>query len=91
MCSVDLSEDDLVWTDNMTLRVNATGHILHAYVNGEYLGSQWATNGIFNYVFEEKVKLKPGKNLIALLSATIGFQVYIKKPSHFYVHLNFYV
>ncbi|RVW43989.1 Beta-galactosidase 15 [Vitis vinifera] len=76
MNSVDLNEDDLVWTDNMTLRVNATGHILHAYVNGEYLGSQWATNGIFNYVFEEKVKLKPGKNLIALLSATIGFQNY---------------
>lgn len=89
----------------MTLRVNGSGHILHAYVNGQYLGkklrivsvfffwslvsltidfyekyyvgSQWATYGIFNYVFEKQVKLNPGRNHISLLSATIGLQVYI--------------
>lgn len=78
MYRVDLKKDDLIWSgaDNLTLRVNATGQILHAYVNGKYLGSQWARYDVFNYVFEEKVKLKPGKNLIALLSATVGFQNY---------------
>nr|XP_009616320.1 beta-galactosidase 15-like [Nicotiana tomentosiformis] len=76
MTSFNLGKDDPIWSDNMTLRVNGTGHILHVYVNGQYLGSKWATYGIFNYVFENKIKLKPGKNQIALLSATIGLQNY---------------
>ncbi|KAI3410865.1 Beta-galactosidase [Psidium guajava] len=76
MTSVHLKDDDPIWSDNMTLRVNCTGQILHAYVNGKHLGSQWAKYGVFNYVFEQDVKLNPGKNLIALLSATIGLQNY---------------
>ncbi|KAG8380475.1 hypothetical protein BUALT_Bualt06G0019200 [Buddleja alternifolia] len=76
MTSLNLNKDDAVWSDNMTLRVNGTGHVMHAYVNGEYLGSQWATYGIFNYVFEKKVKLNPGKNQISLLSSTVGLQNY---------------
>ncbi|CAI9782706.1 unnamed protein product [Fraxinus pennsylvanica] len=76
MTSVNLEKDDPIWTDNMSIRVNATGHILHAYVNGDYLDSQWATYGVSNYVFEKKVKLNPGTNQITLLSATIGFQNY---------------
>ncbi|KAJ7946663.1 Beta-galactosidase [Quillaja saponaria] len=76
MTSVNLKADDPIWSDNMTLRINGSGHILHAYVNGEYVASQWATYGIFNYVFEHRVKLKPGKNLISILSATVGYQNY---------------
>ncbi|KAL3744635.1 hypothetical protein ACJRO7_013837 [Eucalyptus globulus] len=76
MTSVNLKDDDPVWSDNMTLRVNCTGQILHAYVNGNYLGSQWALYGNFHYVFEKNVKLNPGKNLISLLSVTIGLQNY---------------
>ncbi|XP_022888073.1 beta-galactosidase 15-like [Olea europaea var. sylvestris] len=76
MPSVKLDKDDPIWTDDMSIRVNATGHILHVYINGEYLGSQWATYGVTNYVFEKKVKLNPGMNQITLLSATIGFQNY---------------
>ncbi|KAL2530667.1 Beta-galactosidase 7 [Forsythia ovata] len=76
MTSLNVDKDDPIWTDDMSIRVNATGHILHAYVNGEYLDSQWATYGIFNYVFEKKVKLNPGKNQITLLSATVGLQNY---------------
>ncbi|KAK9275963.1 hypothetical protein L1049_023238 [Liquidambar formosana] len=72
--SVDVKDNDPIWSDDMTLRVNGSGHILHAYVNGKYLGSQWATYGVFNYVFEKKVKLNPGKNIIALLSVTVGLQ-----------------
>ncbi|CAA3017871.1 beta-galactosidase 15-like [Olea europaea subsp. europaea] len=76
MTSVNLDKDDPIWTDDMSIRVNGTGHILHAYVNSDYLDSQWATYGVTNYVFEKKVKLNPGTNQITLLSATIGFQNY---------------
>ncbi|KAL5786545.1 hypothetical protein ACOSQ2_008937 [Xanthoceras sorbifolium] len=76
MTSVNLKEGDPIWSDNMSLLVNGSGHVLHAYVNGEYLGSDWATYGIFNYKFEQQVKLKPGPNQISLLSATVGLQNY---------------
>ncbi|KAJ4838845.1 Beta-galactosidase 15 [Turnera subulata] len=76
MTSVNLKEDDLVWSNNMSLRVNGTGQILHAYVNGKHIGSQWAEYGIFNYIFEKTVKLTKGKNVISLLSATVGFANY---------------
>lgn len=39
VCSLELKEDDPIWSDNMTIRVNATGQVLHAYVNGKYLGT----------------------------------------------------
>ncbi|KAL3532723.1 hypothetical protein ACH5RR_006244 [Cinchona calisaya] len=76
MTSVNLDKNDPIWSKNMSIRVNATGHVLHAFVNGEFIGSQWATYGIFNYVFERSVKLNPGSNQITLLSATIGLQNY---------------
>ncbi|XAR51103.1 Beta-galactosidase [Bertholletia excelsa] len=76
MTSVNISDNDPIWSDNMSLRVNTTGHIIHAFVNGEHIGSEWATYGIFNYVFEKNVTLKHGQNLISLLSATIGYQNY---------------
>ncbi|KAK3213354.1 hypothetical protein Dsin_018060 [Dipteronia sinensis] len=60
----------------MTLRVNGNGHDLHSYVNGEYIDSEWATYGIFNYKFEKQVKLKRRPNQIALLSATVDLQNY---------------
>ncbi|KAM3286597.1 beta-galactosidase 15 [Capsicum chacoense] len=76
MTNVDINNTDPIWSDDMSLRVNGSGHVLHTYVNGKYLGSKWATYGIYNYVFEKKVKLNPGKNHIALLSATVGLQNY---------------
>ncbi|KAJ4825001.1 Beta-galactosidase 15 [Turnera subulata] len=76
MTSVNIKEDDPVLAKNVTLRVNGTGHILHAYMNGHHIGSQWATYGVFNYVFEKNVNLTKGKNLITLLSATVGYQNY---------------
>ncbi|XP_075475335.1 beta-galactosidase 15-like [Primulina tabacum] len=76
LTSVNLDKNDPIIGDKMTLRVNGTGHVMHAYVNGEYLASQWATYGVFNYVFEKDVKFKPGKNQISILSATIGLTNY---------------
>ncbi|KAF8403186.1 hypothetical protein HHK36_011283 [Tetracentron sinense] len=76
MTSVKIDEDDLIWSKDMTLRVNTSGHVLHAYVNGKYIGSDWAKNGVFNFVFERQVKMKPGTNQITLLSVTVGLQNY---------------
>ncbi|KAJ6392875.1 hypothetical protein OIU77_022372 [Salix suchowensis] len=51
--SLDLKKDDPVWSHNMTLRVKSSGQILHAFVNGELIGSQWAKNGGERFVFEQ--------------------------------------
>ncbi|XP_011000544.1 PREDICTED: beta-galactosidase 15-like [Populus euphratica] len=76
MTSVSLKEDDPIWGDNMTLRITGSGQVLHVFVNGEFIGSQWAKYGVFDYVFEQKIKLNKGKNTITLLSATVGFANY---------------
>ncbi|KAG6588100.1 Beta-galactosidase 7, partial [Cucurbita argyrosperma subsp. sororia] len=76
MTSVHLKKADRIWSNDMTLRINGSGHVLHAFVNGEHIGSQWASYGIFTYFMERQVKLKPGKNIISLLSATVGYQNY---------------
>ncbi|KAL9407198.1 hypothetical protein Peur_004170 [Populus x canadensis] len=76
MTSVNLKKDDPVWSYNMTLRVKSSGQILHAFVNGELIGSQWSKNGGESFVFEQNVKLNHKKNTISLLSATVGFTNY---------------
>ncbi|XP_002516256.2 beta-galactosidase 15 [Ricinus communis] len=76
MTSLHIKKDDPVWSSDMSLRVNGSGHVLHAYVNGKHLGSQFAKYGVFSYVFEKSLKLRPGKNVISLLSATVGLQNY---------------
>lgn len=39
--SADLKDDDpiLSGSSNMTLRINSSGQVLHAYVNGNYVGN----------------------------------------------------
>ncbi|KAM7259894.1 hypothetical protein ACFE04_015635 [Oxalis oulophora] len=76
MTRVDLSENDPIWSDNMRLRIHGSGHVFHVYVNGNHLGSQWEKYGISDDVFEKRITLNPGKNLITILSATVGFQNY---------------
>lgn len=76
MTSINLKKDDPVWSYNMTLRVKSSGQILHAFVNGELIGSQWSKNGGESFVFEQNVKLNHKKNTISLLSATVGFTNY---------------
>ncbi|XLT11934.1 hypothetical protein HN51_057624 [Arachis hypogaea] len=73
---LQLDQDDPVWIDDMSLRINGSGHVLHAFVNGQHIGSHWATYGIHNDKFETKLKLQPGKNTISLLSVTVGLQNY---------------
>ncbi|CAJ2628195.1 unnamed protein product [Trifolium pratense] len=79
MTRLDIDHKDPVWTKNMTLRINGTGHVIHAFVNGEHIGSHWATYGIHNDQFETKLKLRHGRNDISLLSVTVGLQNYGKE------------
>ncbi|ONK79791.1 uncharacterized protein A4U43_C01F10110 [Asparagus officinalis] len=60
----------------MTLRVNTTGHGLYVFVNGALIGSQYALNDHFSFIFESTIDVKGGTNVIALLSATVGLKNY---------------
>ncbi|KAB2633957.1 beta-galactosidase 15 [Pyrus ussuriensis x Pyrus communis] len=64
MTSVHLKKYEPIWSKNMALRVNGAGLILHAYVKGDH----------------KNVKLHPGKNIISLWSATVGFPATFKAP-----------
>ncbi|KAJ6407311.1 hypothetical protein OIU84_010753 [Salix udensis] len=57
---------------NVTLRVKYSGQFLHAFVNGKEIGSQHD----YSFTFEKPALLKPGRNIISLLSATVGLQNY---------------
>ncbi|WZY97136.1 hypothetical protein YC2023_069465 [Brassica napus] len=76
MTIVKFRKRDLVLGKNMTLRINSTAHVLHAFVNGKHIGNQHAENGKFHYVFEKDAKFKSGRNVISLLSITVGLQNY---------------
>ncbi|BAT79934.1 hypothetical protein VIGAN_02287700 [Vigna angularis var. angularis] len=76
MTKLHLKHDDPIWSENTTLRINGSGHVIHAFVNGEHIGSHWATYGIHNDKFESKIKFKHGINTISLLSVTVGLQNY---------------
>ncbi|TKY54396.1 Beta-galactosidase protein [Spatholobus suberectus] len=70
--NLHLKHDDPVWSENMTLRINGSGHVIHAFVNGEHIGNileSYAKLGITLTIFH-------GKNIISLLSVTIGLQNY---------------
>ncbi|KAL4011804.1 hypothetical protein IC575_028867 [Cucumis melo] len=60
---------------NVSLQVSTKGHVLHAFVNKRYIGSQWKSDGQ-SFVFEKPILLKPRKNIITLLSATVGLNNY---------------
>ncbi|XP_039019128.1 beta-galactosidase-like [Hibiscus syriacus] len=80
MTSVELARDDLTLNETVTLRVTDTGHVLHGFIHGKYIGSRWAKYGNnVTYVFEKNINLSPGRNLISLLSATVGFKNYEAK------------
>jgi len=38
MTTVNLKEQDPVLGKNMSLRINSTAHVLHAFVNGQHIG-----------------------------------------------------
>ncbi|KAF8111934.1 hypothetical protein N665_0070s0004 [Sinapis alba] len=76
MTTIKFKKRDPFLGNSMSLRVNSTAHVLHAFVNGKHIGNQHAENGNFHYVFEKDVKFKSGHNVISLLSITVGLANY---------------
>ncbi|KAK9153441.1 hypothetical protein Sjap_000921 [Stephania japonica] len=58
------------------LHVNSLGHGLHAFINGKLAGSAFGNSGNAKVTLEKPIKLVPGKNIIDLLSLTVGLQNY---------------
>ncbi|KAK7265465.1 hypothetical protein RJT34_33085 [Clitoria ternatea] len=73
---LNLKHDDPVLSNNMTLSISGTGHVIHAFANGEHIGTHWTTIGVYSAKFETNIKMKHGKNIISLLSVTVGLQNY---------------
>ncbi|KAL3754060.1 hypothetical protein ACJRO7_001323 [Eucalyptus globulus] len=77
LTSLDLSKNDSLAGKAITLHVHTNGHIVHAFVNGKHVGSQWGTSDHLEFIMEKDIKLKHGKtNSISLLSVTVGLQNY---------------
>ncbi|XP_062166454.1 beta-galactosidase 15-like [Alnus glutinosa] len=74
--SFHVNNTDPILGKETTLQVNTAGHVIHAFVNGRHVGSQYAQNGKYSFTFESKIKLNVGRNEIALLSVTVGLPNY---------------
>ncbi|XP_024017347.1 beta-galactosidase 11 [Morus notabilis] len=72
--SIDLSQRDLPMRPDIlpVLRISSLGHALHAFVNGEYVGSGHGSHEEKSFVFQHAIVLKPGTNHIAILGMTVG-------------------
>ncbi|CAK8540030.1 unnamed protein product [Lathyrus sativus] len=75
MTSIKVEQDDLPsnGTISPVLEVASLGHLLHAFVNGEYIGSGNGNNIAKSFNFKKAISLKPGDNYISILGATVGF------------------
>ncbi|PHU19741.1 Beta-galactosidase 16 [Capsicum chinense] len=58
-----------------TLSVKSLGHVLHAFVNGEHVGSAHGQFRKTSFTLESTVSLNKGTNNISLISATVGLPV----------------
>ncbi|KAK8625188.1 hypothetical protein V6N13_090063 [Hibiscus sabdariffa] len=55
-----------------TLRVASEGHGIHAFINGEYIGTEHGSKVEKNFVFQKPAHFKQGMNHIAMLSFVVG-------------------
>ncbi|KAK3226688.1 hypothetical protein Dsin_006550 [Dipteronia sinensis] len=74
MTRLDVNPGDPFCDKTVTLHVHTYGHVLHAFVNSRFIGTQFGINGKYDFVFEKNVKLRPGTNDISLVSVTVGLQ-----------------
>ncbi|XP_074587456.1 beta-galactosidase 6-like [Curcuma longa] len=58
------------------LHVESLGHVLHSFVNGQSTGTGIGNSDNVNVILDTTVTLVPGKNIIDLLSVTVGLQNY---------------
>ncbi|XP_042415472.1 beta-galactosidase 11-like [Zingiber officinale] len=72
--SFKLNDDDLPFRHDIhpVIQVSSLGHIMHTFVNGEYIGSAHGTKIEKSFVFQKPADLKTGGNRIAILGGTVG-------------------
>ncbi|XP_072972275.1 beta-galactosidase 11-like [Typha angustifolia] len=72
--SFDLEDDDLPMRHDIrpVLQVSNLGHVMHAFVNGIYIGTGHGTNIDKSFVFQKPMDLQAGTNNISLLGLTVG-------------------
>ncbi|CAN6479316.1 unnamed protein product [Victoria cruziana] len=70
------NESFLVNGTETVLHIGSLGHALHAFINGKLVGSGAGNSGNAKVELDVAVVLKPGNNVIDLLSVTVGLQNY---------------
>ncbi|XVF00877.1 hypothetical protein REPUB_Repub04eG0039700 [Reevesia pubescens] len=72
--SIELDRVDLPMKKQIfpVLRVASLGHGLHAFVNGEYIGTAHGSKVEKSFVFQKPAKFMPGTNQITLLGVLVG-------------------
>lgn len=69
---MELNKSSPIWGKSVNVKVTSTGNILHVFFNNKRIGTQYAKNWL-DLTFEAKIR--PGKNVIAILSGLVGLQV----------------
>lgn len=70
--SVDISNDDPIWGKDLTLSVNTSGHILHAFVNGEHIGNFGYGYG---FVVSSEVDYYPTSSYVFFTALRFNFRI----------------
>ncbi|XVE93849.1 hypothetical protein REPUB_Repub01dG0230300 [Reevesia pubescens] len=72
--TIELDRSDLPMKKEIfpVLRVASLGHGLHAFVNGEYIGTAHGSKVEKSFVFQKPAKFVAGSNHIALLGVLVG-------------------
>ncbi|WOL18586.1 beta-galactosidase 11-like [Canna indica] len=72
--SFKLDAEDLPFRNDIrpVIQVSTLGHVVHTFVNGEYVGSAHGTKLEKSFVCQKPVNLKVGTNKIAVLALTVG-------------------
>ncbi|KAL4190186.1 hypothetical protein AMTRI_Chr07g23390 [Amborella trichopoda] len=73
---VDKDEPFLSNGSQVSLHVSSLGHVLHAFINGEFAGRAIGNNGNVKVTMDKPITMRAGHNTIDLLSATVGLQNY---------------
>ncbi|KAI4367230.1 hypothetical protein MLD38_022993 [Melastoma candidum] len=72
--SIKLSSSDLSTRIDIkpVLRVASLGHVMHAFVNGKYIGSGHGSHVEKSFILQAPIELKAGHNTLSLLAMTVG-------------------